>query len=117
MGTRLARARNVDSATRACVEGIVNLFPESTGCLYLEDRHQSLKLVAQEPVDVEIEPEVFDELAAAAVSGDHPVSWHDLVAPNPHEVVAVALRARGKALGALVVARDDRFDEDDVRVV
>src|SRR3982751_2401621 len=51
MGTRLARTRNVESATLACVEGIVNLFPDSTGCLYLEDRHQSLKLVAQEPAD------------------------------------------------------------------
>src|SRR3954462_7009585 len=45
LGTRLARARNVETATRVCAEGLLNLFPGCAGYLYLEDRHQALKLV------------------------------------------------------------------------
>jgi diguanylate cyclase (GGDEF)-like protein len=116
MGTRLARARTVDTATRTCAEGIVELFPDSTGCLYLEDRRQALRLVAQQPGDDEPSP-TFDEIALAALTAEQPVTWRDFTSSPSHDVVAVALRARGKAFGALVVGRRELFDQDDVHVI
>lgn len=115
--TRLARARNVEAATRACVDGVLELFPEAEGFLYLEDRREALKLAASRPSDADDHPKIFDELAAAAIAVEQPVTRHDFSASTPLAVVAVALRARGKPFGALVVARRDTFDEDDIRVI
>jgi diguanylate cyclase (GGDEF)-like protein len=100
-----------------CVEGLLDLFPGCAGYLYLEDRHQALKLVANSPIDRDEPPAIYCDLAGAALAAESPVTWRDLSASPTRDVVAVALRARGKALGSLVASRHEVFGEDDVRVV
>ena len=117
LGTRLARARKVDTATRVCVDGLLDLFPGCAGYLYLEDRHQTLKLAASGSGAAEGVPATYAELAATALAAEHPITWRDLSASPTFDVVAVALRAGGKTLGSLVACRHEVFTEDDVRVV
>jgi two-component system, cell cycle response regulator len=117
LGTRLARARNVDTATRVCIEGLLELFPASTGYIYLEDRHQALKLVAAGPTESDEALAAYGELASTALTAEQPVTWRNVSTSPTLDVVAVALRARGKALGSLVVRQHEVFGEDDIRVV
>ncbi|HZT07834.1 MAG TPA: sensor domain-containing diguanylate cyclase [Chloroflexota bacterium] len=116
LATRLAGARNVDACIRICADGIIDLFPDSVSAIYLEDHHEALKLVAARPHD-DAPTDLFDGLAAEALCGDEPMARHIQQGGQGQEFVAMPLRTRGKSFGAIVVLRQQQFDEDDLRVM
>jgi diguanylate cyclase (GGDEF)-like protein len=113
--TRLARARNVDACTRACVAAVMDVFPGSGARIYLDDPRGSQRLAAESD-GPELPADLCDEAAGAVMTRNGPSERMDQET-GPY-LMSVALEARGKAFGALVVYRSSRsFDENDVLLV
>jgi diguanylate cyclase (GGDEF)-like protein len=119
--TRLARVRNVEAATRSCVDGVPRLFRQSVARLYTEDRRGAFKATAEragEPLGPHAAR--FDSAAEVSRSSKEPVVQHydGIVDGEDLHVAGVALRARARAFGALVVGRSaDPFTQDDLNVL
>jgi diguanylate cyclase (GGDEF)-like protein len=121
LATRFARARSVDTCVRACLDGIDTLFPGAVGRVYLEDGTGVLKAVGERTSPfLARNDESLDAMALRAIGSERPLGQRDPEAAGAEtfHLAAVALRVRGRVVGALAAGRPRQpFDEDDVGLV
>ena len=118
IATRLVRARSVDAAARASLDGLTSLFPQVHGRIYVETRRGGMKILAERGSEAAaFAPATLDGVADTGRASPHPVSRVEEAATGKVNVASIGLEARGRTFGALVAARTEGFSEHDLHVI